>query len=506
MNIQDAKNEIKHTFYAYNRKDAQGRYLYPRVRQRPILLIGPPGIGKTAIMEQVAEECQAGLVAYTITHHTRQSAIGLPRIENRTYAGADLTVTEYTMSEIIASVYACMEKTGKKEGILFIDEINCVSETLAPTMLQFLQNKTFGNHPVPEGWLIVTAGNPPEYNKSVREFDIATLDRVRRISVQVDLNVWEAYARQHRVHPAILSYLAIYKEHFYIVETTPEEKHFVTARGWEDLSELLWNYEKMGISIGYELVMEYLQKEDVARSFASYYKLYCQYGRDYGIPELLTETCPEEFRRERLEMAGKAGFDERLTIVELILDTLYTEFHEFGHYEQLLEGLHQKMKLLKGKNTEGQDIQELVADFITEQRKQLEIREDKELISIEAAKMEWEILRILEENLTCLKQHYIHAHAAGFSFIADLFAERVSKRAEMAEKLLGSIEAGFAFAEEAFGEGQELVLLVSSLGRSESARAFLTYHESEAFLRHSKKLLYREREKELQDACRAFQL
>ena len=87
------------------------------------------------------------------------------------------------MSEIIGSVYEQIEKTGCKEGILFIDEINCVSETLAPTMLQFLQCKTFGNQQVPEGWIIVAAGNPPEYNKSVREFDVVTLDRVKKIDV-----------------------------------------------------------------------------------------------------------------------------------------------------------------------------------------------------------------------------------------------------------------------------------------------------------------------------------
>ena len=85
------------------------------------------------------------------------------------------------MSEIISSIYHYMEETGKKEGILFIDEINCVSETLAPTMLQFLQCKTFGNQAVPEGWIITAAGNPPEYNKSVREFDFVTLDRVVKL-------------------------------------------------------------------------------------------------------------------------------------------------------------------------------------------------------------------------------------------------------------------------------------------------------------------------------------
>ena len=169
MNIKDAKKELLHTIQVYTRKDAHGRYLMPAVRQRPLLLIGPPGIGKTAIMEQVAKECRIGLVSYTITHHTRQSAVGLPVIVKKNFQGKEYSITEYTMSEIIASVYEKMEQTSCKEGILFIDEINCVSETLVPTMLQFLQNKTFGTHPVPEGWIIAAAGNPVEYNRSARE-------------------------------------------------------------------------------------------------------------------------------------------------------------------------------------------------------------------------------------------------------------------------------------------------------------------------------------------------
>ena len=162
MNIKRAKQEIGDSIEAYLLKNEYGEYEIPTVRQRPILLIGAPGIGKTQIMEQVAEECGIGLVAYTITHHTRQSAIGLPYIKEKEFAGKKMSVTEYTMSEIVASVYEKMEKTGWKEGILFLDEINCVSETLAPAMLQFLQCKSFGNHKIPEGWIIVAAGNPPE--------------------------------------------------------------------------------------------------------------------------------------------------------------------------------------------------------------------------------------------------------------------------------------------------------------------------------------------------------
>ena len=121
-----------------------------------------PGIGKTQIMEQIARECEIGLVAYTITHHTRQSAVGLPFIKEEQYDGKTYSVTEYTMSEIIASVYRKIEEGGRKEGILFIDEINCVSETLAPTIRNFLQCKTFGNQAVPEGWIIAA----PEIRRS----------------------------------------------------------------------------------------------------------------------------------------------------------------------------------------------------------------------------------------------------------------------------------------------------------------------------------------------------
>ena len=183
MNIKRAKQEIKDAVQAYLMKDEYGEYQIPAIHQRPILLMGPPGIGKTQIMEQISRECEIGLVAYTITHHTRQSAIGLPFIQTKVYGGKEYSVTEYTMSEIIAAVYEKIEQSGMKEGILFIDEINCVSETLAPTMLQFLQCKMFGNQKVPDGWIIVAAGNPPEYNKSVRDFDVVTLDRMKKIGL-----------------------------------------------------------------------------------------------------------------------------------------------------------------------------------------------------------------------------------------------------------------------------------------------------------------------------------
>ena len=164
MNIAEAKHQIKTTVDGYLTRDETGAYAIPLEAQRPLFLLGAPGIGKTAIVGQVASELGIGLVSYSMTHHTRQSALGLPFIVHRDYGGESFDVSEYTMSEIIASIYDYMEATGLDRGILFLDEINCVSETLYPSMLQFLQFKTFGRHRVPDGWVVVCAGNPPEYN------------------------------------------------------------------------------------------------------------------------------------------------------------------------------------------------------------------------------------------------------------------------------------------------------------------------------------------------------
>ncbi|HAL60668.1 MAG TPA: ATPase, partial [Sarcina sp.] len=76
-----------------------------------------------------------------------------------------------------------------------------------PTMLQFLQYKTFGAHRVPDGFIIVTAGNPPQYNKSVRDFDIVTLDRLRRIDIEEDFASFREYASRAGIHGSIMAYL-----------------------------------------------------------------------------------------------------------------------------------------------------------------------------------------------------------------------------------------------------------------------------------------------------------
>ena len=500
MNIKRAKEEIEHTVKAYLAKDALGEYAIPAIRQRPILLMGPPGIGKTQVMEQVARECGVALVAYTITHHTRQSAVGLPFIRQRHYGGKDVSVTEYTMSEIIASVYAKMEATGLAEGILFIDEINCVSETLAPTMLQFLQCKTFGNQAVPKGWVIVAAGNPPEYNKSVRDFDIVTLDRVRRMDIEPDFSVWKDYARGAHIHSAILSYLELHPQNFYQINADVDGTQFVTARGWEDLSNLLDTYETLGLKADEDLIREYIQHQKIAEDFSAYLDLYYKYRDDYGVEEILAgQVKPAVYAR-----LLNAPFDERLSLVSLILAGLNTRFAASRRKDAVADGCYAFLREGKKAFADLPDgpaalFAQMGADYDAETQKKRETG----LLSKTELQVRLETFAVLRGWETALRRAGAQSADEAFGLLRAQFQTLADDREAAQNTASAALEAAFDFMEQAFAESQEMVVFVTELTLSPAAHAFITENGCERYFQYNKDLLLDHRKAALQQELAA---
>lgn len=485
MNIKQAKQEVVDTVEAYLMKDEYGEYVIPSVHQRPVLLLGAPGIGKTQIMEQAARECGVALVAYTITHHTRQSAIGLPFISKKEYGGREYSATEYTMSEIVASIYNRMSETGLSEGILFIDEINCVSETLAPAMLQFLQCKSFGNHEIPKGWVIVAAGNPPEYNKSVREFDVVTLDRVKKILVEPDYQTWREYAYKENMHPAILSYLELRNNCFYQMETTIDGKQFATPRGWEDLSRMMEVYERLGKSITADLVGQYIQHERISREFAEYYELYQKYQQDYQITEILQGKNSEAM----VKKVSHASFDERVSVVNLLFSGTRQAVRKVMLQEEVLEKVFEVLKALK-ENLSSRNLAQRLEDYIfdlknTREKKQKEgLLERREDLCIRQA------VTLLEDYAKLLKQHSEVRGEDAFDLVREAFGEeRVSWEDEW-DQAGNTLEYAFDFMEAAFYNSQEMVMFVSGINTDFYCVRFLETYECERYVRYNRDLLF----------------
>ncbi len=489
MNIKKAKQEIINTVKAYLMKEETGDYKIPAIRQRPILLIGPPGIGKTQIMEQIARECKIGLVAYTITHHTRQSAVGLPFIREEEFLGEKYSVTEYTMSEIIASVYGKIKDSGLKEGILFIDEINCVSETLAPTMLQFLQCKMFGNRKVPDGWLIVAAGNPPEYNKSVREFDMVTLDRVRRIEVEADFDVWKEYARLQRIDAAILSYLQLRPQNFYRVESDVEGMQFVTARGWEDFDSLFKVYQSLGIPVDEEIIYEFLQHRDVARDVAAYIDLYCKYQDDYGVSDILSGNVSSYI----YERVMRASFDERLSLVGLIISGLNVYFDDTFSKHFIADKWFEFLKKYKeniecDKENEAHSKEDVTIIIYNKMLKEYEDNIDSEIKSGFYTKAQEKDYNKLIDMLNKYKPSGLDADEA-FAQAKQGFDIWRNELEELEDVTGQALEHAFDFMEDAFKEGHEMVVFVTELTMDSHASAYLSENMCERYLKYNEELM-----------------
>lgn len=503
MNIKEAKEQIKNTVQVYLKKDENGEYKIPVIHQRPVLLIGAPGIGKTAIMEQVARECNIGLVAYTITHHTRQSAIGLPVVEKKMYGEKQYTVTEYTMSEIISSIYEQMEERGVKEGILFIDEINCVSETLAPTMLQFLQKKTFGMHEVPEGWIIVAAGNPPEYNKSVKEFDIVTLDRLKWIDVEPDYTVWREYAYEQQIHGAILSYLDIKKDHFYEIRTTVDGKEFATPRGWEDLSKLMRVYEEMNLKVDEKVIYQYLQHKQIAKDFANYVDLYAKYKEQYRVDDIIAGN----IRQESVEKIKEARFDEKLSLLGLLVDKIGQICHEARAEDLYVENLFVFLKEIKQQTMASwradDGIINLLEDFLSFEQEQWE--KNKKFMTVEQKVAKKRSIETAQSYKKMLEKDGIKEMEAGFAFIKEQFEFEKEKRLEKIERGECALSYAFAFMEQAFGASQEMAVFVTNLTTNLAIMQFIRENDCEEYYKYEEELFFDKKRRELLGEIDKFQ-
>lgn len=509
MNIKQAKDDIENTVRLYLKRDEFGEYRIPVVRQRPIFLLGAPGIGKTAVMEQIAQELQIALVSYSMTHHTRQSALGLPFISHKEYRGMAYDVSEYTMSEIIASIYEVMEKSGIREGILFLDEINCVSETLAPSMLQFLQYKVFGRHKVPEGWVIVTAGNPPEYNKSVREFDVVTMDRLKVLEVEADYKVWKDYAQQRGLHPSILNFLELKKEYFYRIETTVNGRSYVTARGWEDLSEILFLYEEEGLMADETLVGQYIRNERVVKEFTAYYDLFNKYKKEYQTEEILAGAA----EAKTAERARTAPFDERLSLLGMLIDRVLGEIREDMETGDCLTELAKNLKAVRAAvaaeesgKAGGLSVGEMLENQINGRKKQMESDRMAGSLSERERRKGKRILRFLEEEKKELLLKHLSGGRSEFEALKKAFERRTADFKVRAGRTGERLENLFSFVESAFAEGNEMLILVTELTVNNDSARFIGQFGSKAYEKYNRELMLSERGGNLQKEIAALDL
>lgn len=284
------------------------------------------------------------------------------------------------------------------------------------------------------------AGNPPEYNKSVRDFDMVTLDRVRRIMVEPDYPAWKEYARRQRIHSGILSYLELRPQNFYRVQTDVDGMLFVTARGWEDLSTLIQVYEMLGQPVDEDLISEFIQHPEVAKDVAVYLDLYRKYEDDYGIEDIL-QGKEDVAVYQRLQ---NASFDERLSVVNLLLSGLNRHFAKVADYKKTMDAWYASLK---------------------------QMQQEAEAGSEEAAKT--------------------------FAAQKPEFDQKQEQLIREEDAALEELENAFSFMENAFPEGQEMVVFVTELTMGGDSMAFLQDNPCEIYQKYNQKFMVGSKRAEL---------
>ena len=132
-------------------------------------------------------------------------------------------------------------------------------------------------------------------------------------------------------------------QHFYKVENDVDGPQFVTARGWEDLSAFLQAASRLGLPVDVGVVAQYLRHPEVARDFAAYWALYRKYRQDYGVEDILQGKPFDAV----LERALNANFDERISLVSLLLAGLNTRFAAARRADDVTDACYQQLRSYK---------------------------------------------------------------------------------------------------------------------------------------------------------------
>ncbi len=130
------------------------------------------------------------------------------------------------------------------------------------------------------------------------------------------------------------------KSIFYQIETTVDGKRFVTARGWEDLSTFLKAYEELGIEADIGVIEQYIRQPDIAMDYANYLSLYYKYEKAYRVTDILEGKAADSMYKR----AENAPFDERISIVSLMLGSLNIRFKQYYYENKCTEDVFGVLK------------------------------------------------------------------------------------------------------------------------------------------------------------------
>ena len=191
---------------------------------RPVFIWGAPGIGKSSLVEQFAKTVGLPCVSLLGSQLAPEDIIGIPQVRDG--------VSEFLPPKMIAR---------KEPYVLFLDELNACSHEVQKAFYSLIYEKRVGEYHLPEGSIVVGAGNRTQDSAIVKTMSSALVNRMFHVQMKTDAGQWLEWAYENGLYPWVIDYITQRPDHLFSVPPKTEEP-FSTPRSWHMLSDILKEY------------------------------------------------------------------------------------------------------------------------------------------------------------------------------------------------------------------------------------------------------------------------
>jgi hypothetical protein len=198
--------------------------------QRPLFLWGPPGIGKSELVEGITRELGGLMIDLRLGQMEPTDIRGIP-FYNKDIGKMDWAEPVELPDETIASQYPVV--------VLFLDELNSAAPSVQSAAYQLILNRRIGKYRLPDNVVMVAAGNRESDKGVTYRMPTPLANRFIHQEMKVDFASWQEWAVNNNIHKDVVGYLSFAKQDLYDFDAKSASRAFATPRSWTFVSQLL---------------------------------------------------------------------------------------------------------------------------------------------------------------------------------------------------------------------------------------------------------------------------
>ena len=213
--------------------------------KRPVFLWGPPGIGKSDVVAEIAQEIGGHVIDLRMAQMEPTDIRGIPYF-NKENGKMDWAAPVELPDEELASQYPVV--------VLFLDEMNSAPPAVQAAGYQLILNRRVGKYKLPDNVVIVAAGNRDSDKGVTYRMPMPLANRFIHLEMRPDFTSWQTWAVKNNVHKDVVGYLSFAKNDMYDFDAKSSSRAFATPRSWCFVSDLLKDEDNMDTDTQFNLV------------------------------------------------------------------------------------------------------------------------------------------------------------------------------------------------------------------------------------------------------------